>query len=360
MAEPTFEITPAAGWDGLADALERLAAAGPAGAAPGDARVLRLAAGDYTGDRPLRLPVGLTLDGSAGARLCWTGRGSALRLIGAGPGADAGPGRAALRGLTIEAAGPFPDPAPERSRDGLILIQDTTGLCIEGCCLRGGAEHLHGLLVHGCTDIQIRGCAVSGCRSGILIESSLGVEASGNRCHGNRRSGLAAALDSDHPERPCHCRFIDNRCHDNLASGIAFFSSWGQAAGNDCWDNANCGILLQRDSDSPAAPAIADLSANRCDHNHEVGIRFFSSDGHCDANQCWHNGLGDGIAQQRQSGDPTRLPFMTRIHRLVRARPGVRFARRFGPRSRNRRQGRDQCPVRPRIATCGQHHRRVR
>jgi len=303
MAEPTFEITPAAGWDGLADALERLAAAGPAGAAPGDARVLRLAAGDYTGDRPLRLPVGLTLDGSAGARLCWTGRGSALRLIGAGsgPGADAGPGRAALRGLTIEAAGPFPDPAPEQSGDALILIQDTAGLCIEGCCLRGGAEHLHGLLVRGCTDIHIWGCAVSGCRSGILIASSLGVEASGNRCHGNRRNGLAAALDSGHPERPCHCRFIDNRCHDNLGSGIAFTSSWGQAAGNDCWGNAH-GITLQRDPKSPEAPAIADLSANRCHDNQQSGIGLLSSAARAAGNDCWGN--AHGITLQRDPKSP--------------------------------------------------------
>ena len=130
--------------------------------------------------------------------------------------------------------------------------------------------------------------------SGIIFGSSTG-QTKGNDCWGNGHSGIVLQRDSQSPQAGSDATLTGNRCHDNQRAGIVFFSSTGQAEGNDCWGNGDSGIALGRDPDSPEAGSDATLTGNRCDHNRRFGIQFISSNGHCADNRCWANGRDDEI-----------------------------------------------------------------
>ncbi|AUB83808.1 right-handed parallel beta-helix repeat-containing protein [Candidatus Thiodictyon syntrophicum] len=283
-----IDCTAAQGWDGIAAALARAAAR--VGAAPGAGALVRLGAGDYRGTTPLAVPAGVTLAGDPGARLIWAGAGSALTLTGvAGAGVE---------GLAIEVeAGLHPEPAPERSDEALILLVDCTGVRVIGCTLSGGGDHFHGVLARRSQGVRVADCRVSGCRNGILFDSSRG-RVAGNDCWGNCRSGIGLWRDRESPDEPSEADLMANRCHDNHQSGIGFFSSQGRAEGNDCWGNGYSGIHIERDPKSLDEPSEADLTANRCHDNQTSGINFSSSQGRAEGNDCWGNGLF-GICLQR-------------------------------------------------------------
>ncbi|WP_295392416.1 right-handed parallel beta-helix repeat-containing protein [uncultured Thiodictyon sp.] len=278
-----IDCTPADGWDGIAAALAR--------ARPGER--VRCAAGDYRGTTSLRVPGGVTLAGVPGTHLIWAGEGSAVRVDG-------------VAGVVIEGIevlggeGPRAQTVPEESLDAPILVVDCTRVKIADCAVSGGGEYLHGILIRLCSGVAIEDCRALDCRNGILIESSIDTTADRNLCGNNRRAGIGATRDSEHPERPCHCRFTGNRCHHNQRHGIAFHSSQGLARDNECWANARSGISLERDSITPNAPANADLIGNQCHHNQQTGITFLSSQGIARDNDCWANARS-GISLERNS-----------------------------------------------------------
>ena len=288
-----IDCTAAQGWDGIAAALAR--AAVRVGAAPGAAALVRLGAGDYRGGTPLAVPAGVTLAGDPGARLIWAVAGSALTLTGV-----AG---AAVEGLTIEAeAGLHPEPAPEWSDEALILLADCTEVRVTGCTLSGGGNHLHGVLARRSRGVRVADCRVSGCRTGIVFDSSQGL-VEGNGCWGNRYCGIGLGPDRESLGESSKADLMTNRCHDNQHGGIVFSSSQGRADGNDCWGNGIYGICLQRDRNSLDEPSKADLTANRCHDNQHSGIAFLSSRGRAEGSDCWGNGRS-GISLQR---DPKSL-----------------------------------------------------
>jgi len=288
-----IDCTAAQGWDGIAAALAR--AAVRAGADPGAGVLVRLGAGDYRGTTPLAVPAGVTLAGDPGARLIWAGAGSALSLTGvAGAGVE---------GLAIEGeAGLHPEPAPWESVEALILLVDCTGVRVIGCTLGGGGDHLHGVLARRSLGVRVADCGVSGCRTGIVFRSSRG-SAEGNDCWGNRLCGVVLQRERESPDQPSAAELTANRCHDNQQAGIVFISSQGHADRNDCWGNCSAGIDLQRDQNSPDEPSKADLTANRCYDNQSGGIAFLSSQGRVEGNDCWGNGLS-GIVLDRDPNSP--------------------------------------------------------
>ncbi len=158
----------------------------------------------------------------------------------------------------------------------------------------------------------------------------------GNRCHGNKHSGVAfGSIEGEARGNECWGNetegilfvssqglAVNNRCHVNWLCGISFLYVEGQARGNECWGNKEAGILfdgsrgLAENNDcwlSKTRSGICVqsgstgvlLRGNRCHDNKHSGIAFSSSEGEARGNQCWGNGL-HGIDVQRNQESPGR------------------------------------------------------
>jgi hypothetical protein len=281
-----IQCSPDDGWQGLALALAQ--------ARPGDC--IRCAPSDFEGSTPLQVPSGVSLEGGVGARLRWSGEGSALVVK------DARDVR--ITALEVEVVGrrvDGPGP-PEGFTEALLLVRDAADVQIKGCVVRGGGDTLHGILIHRGRAVLIEECVAEGCRNGIASLASVWAGRA-NNCLGNAGHGIALVGEPGTSQAPSEAELIANRCRDNQQAGIVFFSAQGRAEANECWGNGQGGIALVRDAQSPQAASKAALIANRCHDNQQTGILFLSSQGRAEANECWGNGQG-GIALGRDPRSP--------------------------------------------------------
>jgi len=134
--------------------------------------------------------------------------------------------------------------------------------------------------------------------SGIGLASSESDELNDNECWGNG-NGIMLQRYSNSQDAPSRARIVGNRCHGNRGSGIALSSSESnELRDNECWDNGN-GIGLHRDGKSPGSPSRAVITANRCHGNQKGGIVLTSSESdELSGNECWANGIA-GVSLER-------------------------------------------------------------
>jgi len=139
--------------------------------------------------------------------------------------------------------------------------------------------------------------------SGIRLISCESSNLSDNNCSDNLQNGIELQRDSACPDAPSRARITGNACHKNQQSGISLYSSDSdEISGNTCFANLRSGIALQRDSDSSKDPSRARVQDNLCHHNQQSGIILYSSESdEISGNTCSAN-LYSGIVLQRAVG----------------------------------------------------------
>jgi len=152
--------------------------------------------------------------------------------------------------------------------------------------------------------------------TGIQFSSSRG-QVENNECWGSLLGvGIMILRDQSSPTNGSEVNVLRNRCHTNKATGIEFASSHGQVEDNECWGSlVDSGISVLRDSKSPTEGSEVNVLRNRCHDNKYAGIRFSSSRGQVENNECWGNALTNAVAvfgeppQVGQHHDSCTLPF---------------------------------------------------
>lgn len=289
MAVPT--VTEAEGWAGIAAAL--------AGAAPG-AEVL-VGPGRFEGAETLVVPSGVTLRGRADTELRYTGAASAIVIEDAHDVAVVDIGLAGSAGVGAIAGDPE---AEAEAHDGIIAIRRSSGITVRGCRLRGEIGRWSCVLAVGSTEVSVLDNVVTGALRGVGFVSSRG-RIAGNTCHDLGFFGIFLRRDSASPDAPSIAAIERNHCHDNRVVGISLLSSEGHPiAENECSSNGAVGIFLQRDPKIPEAPSVASIERNRCYDNGGTGIALASSEGRPVAdNDCWGN-ADAGIVLERDTTSP--------------------------------------------------------
>jgi len=176
---------------------------------------------------------GIVLGSAAGTVVdndCWgNGSGIALQRDSDSPGA---PSEAKIRGNRCH----------DNGRSGIVLFSSTGTVADNDCWGNDGS----GIALQRDSDspgapseAKIRGnrCHDNG-QSGILLTSSTGTVVD-NDCWGNDRNGIILQRAPDSPDAPSKAIIHGNRCHDNRRAGIALGSSAGTLADNHCWANAH-------------------------------------------------------------------------------------------------------------------------
>nr|WP_231512405.1 right-handed parallel beta-helix repeat-containing protein [Paucibacter sp. KBW04] len=154
-------------------------------------------------------------------------------------------------------------------------------------------------------EVLVEGCRIHGCsdedvpdRAGILFRSAQGEVRECSLIGG--RNGIRAQRSAGALDLASHLFVRACTVSDALYSCIRFLSSQGLAEGNECWGSRkNSGIVVQRDSNSLDAPSEVTLRGNRCHDNNEAGIVFASSNGLAEYNECWGSRTRSGIFVQR-------------------------------------------------------------
>jgi len=140
----------------------------------------------------------------------------------------------------------------------------------------------------------IRGNHVSGSRegSGIIVFSSICPEISDNDCLDNNDHGIALDRSPDRPDLPARANILSNRCIGNRRAGILLLGAQsGGISANTVADNMSHGIAIEGKVDAETAPSLGPISHNICERNQECGILLLSAQAErIDNNRCIENG----------------------------------------------------------------------
>ncbi|MBY8825357.1 right-handed parallel beta-helix repeat-containing protein [Sphingomonas colocasiae] len=210
----------------------------------------------------------------------------------------------------------------DNGKCGILLISSSSDGIDDNLCSGNG---IHGICLEPGNQTPAHSSAApiranrlwGNTRSGIALLSSESQGIDGNQCWENDNHGIVLDRADVSPQTPSRATITRNICRHNQLCGIILVSSESpDLADNACWGQPRSGIDLERRVNGISAPSLASIRGNQCHHNGHSGINMLSSSAPAIAeNHCWSNGW-HGIILQRQDislDNPSSAPVIANL-----------------------------------------------